>query len=78
VPNTTIELLSRYNNPICIQVCWELTLDNQDREINGLLEALDFFKLSTGYIVTFNTEDIIHTGEKTIKVIPAWKYNETT
>jgi len=60
--------------PSCIQVCWELTHDNQDREINGLLEAMDFFKLDNGTILTFNTEDIIQTAGKKIIVIPAWKY----
>jgi predicted AAA+ superfamily ATPase len=41
--------------PSCIQVCWELTHDNQDREINGLLEAMDFFNLKNGTIITFDT-----------------------
>jgi uncharacterized protein len=62
------------NKPSCIQVCWELTHDNQDREINGLLEAMDFFNLDNGTILTFNTEDIIQTAGKKINVIPAWKY----
>jgi len=59
--------------PACIQVCWELTHDNQDREINGLLEAMDFFNLDNGTIITFDTEDIIQTAGKKINVIPAWK-----
>jgi predicted AAA+ superfamily ATPase len=63
----------RYN-PSCIQVCWELTLDNQDREINGLLEAMDFFDLDDGTILTYNAEDMIYTNGKKINVIPLWKY----
>jgi predicted AAA+ superfamily ATPase len=67
-------IFSPKNNPSCIQVCWELTIDNQDREINGLLEAMDFFNLDYGLIITFNTEDIIQTAGKKIDVIPVWKY----
>jgi predicted AAA+ superfamily ATPase len=66
-------LVSPRSNPSCIQVCWELTPDNQDREINGLLEAMDFFNLDYGTIFTFDTEDIIQTAGKRIDVIPAWK-----
>ena len=57
----------------CIQVCWELNADNQDREINGLLGAMDFFDLKEGEIITFNTEDLILFNGKKINVIPAWK-----
>jgi predicted AAA+ superfamily ATPase len=66
-------ILFPYSKPSCIQVCWELTLDNQDREIDGLLEAMGFFNLKKGLIVTFNTKDIIRTSGKIINVIPAWQ-----
>ena len=61
------------SKPSCIQVCWELTQENQDREINGLLEAMEFFNKNKGLIITFNTEDLIKTAGKTINVIPAWQ-----
>ncbi|MDR0302721.1 MAG: ATP-binding protein [Treponema sp.] len=67
-------VISPQSNPSCIQVCWELTSDNQDREINGLLAAMDFFNLDYGTILTFDTEDIIQTAGKKIEVIPLWKY----
>jgi predicted AAA+ superfamily ATPase len=67
-------IVKAHGSPSCIQVCWELTRDNQDREINGLLEAMDFFNLDYGIILTFNSEDIIQTAGKRIDVIPAWKY----
>jgi hypothetical protein len=57
----------------CTQVCWELNADNQDREINGLLDAMDFFNLDEGEILTFNTIDLIVTKGKKISVMPAWK-----
>jgi predicted AAA+ superfamily ATPase len=58
----------------CIQVCWELNHENQDREIKGLLEAMDFFDQEKGIILTLNTDDIIHTAGKIIDVIPVWKW----
>jgi predicted AAA+ superfamily ATPase len=60
--------------PCCIQVCWELTTDDQDREINGLLAAMDFFDQKEGIILTYNTGDIVMTAGKRIDVIPAWKW----
>jgi predicted AAA+ superfamily ATPase len=66
-------VMTPYTNPVCIQVCWELTPDNQEREINGLVKAMDFFNQDTGVIITFNTEDIIQIAGKRIDVIPAWK-----
>ena len=58
----------------CIQVSRELNAENQDREINGLLEAMDFFDREEGEILTFDTEDIVLTKGKKITVIPAWKW----
>ena len=54
--------------PQCIQVCHELTLDNQTREIQGLLAALAHFSLSEGLIITADTTDQIYTHGKKILV----------
>ena len=54
-----------------IQVCYDLTIDNKDREINGLLEAIDFFELKEGIIVTFDQQEEFLLNDKVIKVIPA-------
>jgi len=59
------------------QVCYELTLDNKDREINGLIEAMDFFDLHSGTILTFNQEDYFNISGKEIKVVPVWKWMST-
>ncbi|MDR1114422.1 MAG: ATP-binding protein [Candidatus Margulisbacteria bacterium] len=59
-------------NPLCAQVCLELTLDNRDREINGLLAALDFFKSKRGVIITRDTRDVIVRADRRIEVLPAW------
>ena len=57
-----------------VQVCWELTDMNRDREINGLLEALTFLQLKKGLIITSNQEKNIELEGKTIEVKPAWKW----
>ncbi len=57
-----------------IQVCYELTKDNKDREINALLEALEKFKLKKGLILTYDQEDSLVIGKKKIMVVPVWKW----
>jgi len=69
-------IIGPQGNRSCIQVCWELNADNEEREINGLLEALDFFDLDSGTILSFDSEDIILTGGKKIEVVPVWKWVE--
>jgi predicted AAA+ superfamily ATPase len=68
-------VLRPHEQPRCIQVCWELTKDDQDREINGILEAMEFFDQKEGVILTFNTKDTILTSGKKINVLPAWKWD---
>ena len=57
-----------------IQVCFDLNDDNQEREINGLMEAMKEFKLKEGVIVTYNQEDEFDIDGKKIKIVPAWKW----
>ncbi|MCF6358152.1 MAG: ATP-binding protein, partial [Draconibacterium sp.] len=54
--------------------CYNLTIDNQDREINGLLEAMSYFDKQKGVLVTFNQEDLIVNKNKKIEVMPAYKF----
>ena len=57
-----------------IQVCYEINADNKAREINGLLEAMQFFYLKEGFIVTQNQKDTLIVEEKTIYLVPAFEY----
>lgn len=41
----------------CLQICYELNDLNLDRELNGLINALSFFKLKQGKIITYNQTD---------------------
>ena len=57
-----------------LQVCWEMTPDNEGREVTGLLAAMDFFKCETGLIITRNQRDTIRQGAHTINLLPAHEY----
>jgi uncharacterized protein len=54
-----------------IQVCEEVHSDNKDRESSGLIEAMDFFKLKEGYIVTKKQADTLKIEGKVIYLMPA-------
>ncbi|NQU85669.1 MAG: ATP-binding protein [Mariniphaga sp.] len=56
------------------QVCWQLDQENMDREITGLTEAMDFFGLEQGYIITFNQTDIFKLEHKTIVAQPFYEW----
>ncbi len=57
-----------------IQVCYQLNDTNQEREYNGLLQALLHFKLTEGKIVTYDQEDELEMNGHKIKLVPAYKY----
>lgn len=59
-----------------IQVCEIVNNDNLKRETEGLLEAMDFFKMTEGYIITKNQSDTLVFGNKTIYLIAANKFME--
>lgn len=43
------------------------------REINGLIEAMEKFKLKEGFMLTMDYEEELKINDKKIKVIPIWK-----
>ncbi|WLD24737.1 ATP-binding protein [Flavobacterium dauae] len=53
-----------------IQVCYEINEDNLKREIDGLIEALDFFGMKKGTIITFNQSDVYRVDDKEIVLMP--------
>jgi uncharacterized protein len=56
---------------MAIQVCEEVHSDNKERELSGLIEAMDFFKLKDGYIVTNKQADTLKIEGKVIHLMPA-------
>ena len=57
-----------------IQVCEEVHNENMEREVNGLLVAMEFFKSKTGYILTKNQKDVLKYGKNTIHLIPVFEF----
>jgi predicted AAA+ superfamily ATPase len=57
-----------------IQVCWDLNSDNEEREINGLIDALQYFNQSKGVILTANQRDTIYHGNCEVNVMPVWDF----
>ncbi len=59
-----------------IQSCEEVHLDNKDREISGLLEAMKFFKHKKGFIITKNQSDYFKIDGYEILLVPLAEYLE--
>ncbi|HIH22105.1 TPA: ATP-binding protein [Candidatus Micrarchaeota archaeon] len=57
-----------------IQVAYVINPENRDREINGLVAAMEFFNLNNGLILTMDSEDEIKTKGKKITIMPVWKW----
>ncbi|OOG74305.1 ATP-binding protein [Algoriphagus sp. A40] len=53
-----------------IQVTEKLHVDNQKREMDGLLEAMEFFGKTEGYILTLNQTDSFSSDGKAIHILP--------
>lgn len=57
-----------------IQVCHELHSENKKRELNGLLEAMEFFGLNEGYILTHNQKDELSIADKKVFLVPVFEF----
>jgi len=57
-----------------IQVCYKIEDTNFEREYNGLVEAMKYFNINEGTIVTFNQKDIFEESGLKIKMIPATEF----
>ena len=56
-----------------VQVCFELTTENRQRDVMGLLSAMDSLNLEKGQIVTFDKMDKMVVGGKQIEIIPFYQ-----
>ncbi len=56
-----------------IQACVKVNTDNIKRETDGLFEAMNYFKINKGTIVTMDQEDEVAQGKNVIKLVPAHK-----
>lgn len=57
-----------------IQVCWELNDGNWPREVRGLLEAMDLWRVKQGMILTYDEDRAIEYKGRRIAVLPVWKW----
>ncbi len=57
-----------------IQVCYHINDENKEREISGLSEALEEFKLKKGIIITDNYDNVIVRNKMKIVFVPLWKW----
>ncbi|NJO91125.1 MAG: ATP-binding protein [Chloroflexia bacterium] len=58
-----------------IQVSWSIENEKTyEREVNGLIEAMETHYLKEGLILTYDDEKEINIDNKTIKVVPVWKW----
>ena len=57
-----------------IQATYELNNKNRERELKGLLEAMDKFGLKEGLILTYDEEDEFEIDKKKIIIRPLWKW----
>jgi len=57
-----------------VQVCYDLNRDNMKRELSGLFEALDFFNLKEGTIVTRNQSDRFEENGRIANVVPSHEF----
>jgi predicted AAA+ superfamily ATPase len=56
------------------QVCYDLNDENKKREISGLVEAMDYLKLTEGKILTMAQEEEFLAEDKRLKIVPVWKW----
>ena len=59
---------------VAIQVCYKLTDENRTREVDGLIEAMEAFKLPNGIIITGDYEAEEKINKRKVAYIPLWKW----
>jgi predicted AAA+ superfamily ATPase len=55
-----------------IQVCYELTPENEAREFGGLIECMKVLKQDIGMLLTYNQFETREIEKKKIQVMPVW------
>lgn len=67
-------VFDRQHAKLVVQVCHKIDDNNFDRELNGLLEAMKFFKLSTGTIATTAQKDNFELDGRVVELVPAHEF----
>jgi len=56
------------------QITFEMNSFNRKREIEGLMEAMQFFDKKNGFILTYDTEETLSINDFHIEIVPVWKW----
>lgn len=67
-------VIRKGKKPLLFQVCYDLNMDNLDREIAGLTEAARFFSVREGTIITMNQTDRFTQDGVRIKAVKAGEF----
>lgn len=59
-----------------VQVSEKIHSENKNREIEGLFEAMSFFDLKEGFILTLNQEDSLSMDGKVIRIFPVKEFQK--
>lgn len=59
---------------LLVQVCYKITDENFQRELQGLTKAMDLFGQDLGWIVTLDQKDRLEQNGKIIQMIPASEF----
>ena len=51
-----------------------MNIDNEEREYQGLQEAMKEFELKEGLLLTYDTERTIESDVGVMKLVPVWKW----
>ncbi len=68
-------VFGRGKKPSLFQVCWQLDQDTLPRELNGLEEAMNFFGVKEGVIITHDQSDSFVRAGNTIKAVPFYQWS---
>ena len=67
-------LVDKHKVLTAIQVSYDVSSKQTlTRETEGLINAMEYYGLKTGYIITFDNEDEIIKKDKAIKILPGYK-----
>lgn len=59
---------------LAIQVCYDMSeADTRKRELKGFTEAMDYFLIEKGIIITSDQEEELEIDGKKIQIKPAYK-----
>jgi predicted AAA+ superfamily ATPase len=62
-------------NPQLINVSYDISAPStRNREINGLIEGMEFFSINESLLITAESEENVSIQGKTINIIPLWKW----